>query len=104
MSLECWVIRYSNHTTEPNLLEGEFLTSTKKHPSPDTNPTNQFGSKIDWSLTIGLLTGNTLEKAAPNLSGNPQLIDAFIATNFLIPSIVKCSLFFTTKKASFIKE
>ena len=77
------------------------------------------------------MTGNTLEKAAPNLSGNPQLIDpattasflfeekdsfvffinkkkrgvpTFIATNFIIPSIVKCSLFFTTKKASFIKE
>lgn len=92
---------------------------------PDTNPTNQFGSKIDWSFTIGLLTGNTLEKAAPNLSGYPQLIDAFIATYFIIPpllpllcllapshsrgyakakvallwqkSIVKCSLFFLKK-------
>jgi hypothetical protein len=71
-----------NCTLSPNLEEENFEISTKKQPSPLTNPASQFGSGIDWSRTLGLSTGIISEKAFFNGSDKPQLIDALTATIF----------------------
>ncbi|GAA4827979.1 hypothetical protein GCM10023220_71550 [Streptomyces ziwulingensis] len=68
-------------------------TTTIKHPSPSTNPTNQFISCISENLTSGLAVGITLGKNSLNLSDSPQFKLAFILTNLSNPSIVRCDLF-----------
>lgn len=93
----CWVIWNLNSTDSPNLLRGDCFILTKKHPSPLTNPTNQFRSGIDWSFIISLLTGFTLGKAAFNLSDKPRLIEALRANILWKPFSVKCSLVFIIK-------
>jgi hypothetical protein len=70
-----------------------------KHPSPEVNPATQLGSKHFGSLTKGLKTGIVLGKAFFNVSVRPLFIEALIFIICCKPSLVKCFLFSTKRKA-----
>jgi hypothetical protein len=75
-----------------------------KHPSPETNPANQYLTPgvLEFKVvfgTRGLGSGITLVNAAINLSHKPLLIVALILISLVRPASVRCSLLFTMSKA-----
>lgn len=64
----------------------------KKHPSPDVNPATQKGCGIFCARTSDLAIGFIFGNATCNFLDKPIFIDAFIATIFSNPSLVRFSL------------
>jgi hypothetical protein len=103
----CWLIWKTSWTLNPILKLDDLIILTKKHPSPDANPANQWRSGIfcpSGKLTKGLFTGITLGKAAFSLSERPLLIENFIYIIFWSPSIVICSFLLIKLKTSLNKR
>jgi len=71
----------------------------KKQPSAELKPAIHCCAIKLGDKTSTLAAGITEVKEFFKLSDNLKFIEALILTNFWIPSLVKCSLFFTNSKA-----
>lgn len=67
-----------------------------KLPSALTNPEIQWGYKIMLLFISEIFTGLWKGNSDFNIFDKPKFIDAFKFINLFKPSIVKCSLLFTS--------